>query len=395
MKLKKRCSAYDCVIVGGGCVGASLALALAKSSYRILLIEKNQPAPPVEDLKARTLALSYASARIYSTLGIWESLQQVKALQQVLVTKQGQFGASRLKSTDVGLPALGYVVAIHELEAALYHALANTKTVRIMRPATIIERKDVAAGWDLSVTANNEIENITCQLLVAADGVDSILRKEQGIHCSLKEYGHYAVMTNVQLKAANPYTAIERFLSQGAIALLPWKQDYATLIWTLNRCENQHIKALADEDFLRVCQQQLGNRIGKLLKVGERNYFPLTMQVASVQYSTRFLLLGNSAHSLHPIAAQGLNLSLRDIWQLYSQISKSKESCDIGSEAFLCEYIRQRSADQQRIIFATDKIARYMSGGSLPNWLQALGITLFDCLNPIKYKFTRISMGLS
>lgn len=387
---------YDCVIVGGGAVGASLALALSQLKYHVLLLEKKTPHLGVQDIDARTLALSYSSYHILQTLGVWEQLaQRAVPIQKVHVSIQGKFGSCRLDCQQQKLNALGYVVGFDDLEMALYQQLGQMETAKVLRPATIQARESSPWGWTLSIATPTQTDKIRCRLLVAADGVDSLLREEQSIPFRKKGYGHFAIMNNVRILSHQSYIATERFLDQGAIALLPWREGYATCIWTMDKVQAQKLTELNDEKYMQICQHQLGGRIGKLQAIGKRVSFPLLMRLATQQISSRFLLMGNSAHSLHPIAAQGLNLSLRDIWQIRSQILKAKEFCDIGSTSFLSEYVKLREDDQDRVIFATDKIARFMSGGPLPTWLRALGITLFDCLTPLKRQFTHLSMGLS
>lgn len=390
-------ASYDCVIVGGGAVGASLALALAKLSYKVCVLEKEKKSVYTgEPFAARTVGLSYASARIFSALGL-EALFQHHAvpIKNVRVSVKGQFGSSYLRARDQSVNALGWVVGLGDLEAALYHKISQEPQLAVYQDTQIIGRKSHPDYWDLTIQTGLESKKITCKLLVAADGAASLLRAEQGIHCEKKEYDHYGVMANVQIIDGPMHTAVERFLPEGAIALLPWQQNYATCVWTADSVQTEKLKALSDSAFMMACQAQLGRRFGRLISVAKRACYPLQSLVASQQVGARFLLMGNAAHNLHPVAAQGLNLSLRDIWQLYSQISKAKIPLDLGDPLFLQEYIAARKADQQRIIFATDKIAYYMSGKKLPSWLRALGITVFDEIKPLKQQFTRYSMGLS
>lgn len=387
---------YDCVIVGGGAVGASLALALGQQKYKVLLLEKNAQFSNESDTDARTIALSYASLQIYRQMNVWEKLiARAIPIQKVLVTVQGQYGTCRLESEKQGVAALGYVVGLRELEQALYEALSAEPNVQILRPATLVYRSCAPDAWHLKIQQAHENLTVKCKLLIAADGVMSHLRQEQSIPQLKKEYEHYAVMANIQIVSKQPFTAYERFLPQGAIALLPWQKDLYTCIWTTSCEEAEMLVQLNSAQFLQKCQRQWGSRIGLMQAVSKRNYFPLQMQLASQQESARFLLMGNAAHSLHPIAAQGLNLSLRDIWQMRSQIIKASETVDIGSAIFLNEYTQARKTDQNRIIFATDVIARTMSSGLMPGWMKAAGITLFDCLSPLKNKFTRMGMGLT
>ncbi len=385
---------YDGVVVGGGIVGASLALALSQQNYKVLLIEQTSASPLPDDFQARTLALSYTSMRIYEALKLSDKLKsRAVPIHKVLVNMKGQYGSCRLDCFDENVDALGHVVSAHELERILYEALAEQK-VEILRPATICQRDCAPDGWQLKLSTLNK--TISCKLLIASDGVTSHLRQEQSISCLDRDYDHYAVLSNLKIASMQPFTAIERFLPFGAIALLPWQENIMTCVWTTHQKEAQDLKQISDDEFLHRCQEQLGKRVGLLQAVSKRIIFPLRMQIAEQQTSARFLLMGNAAHSLHPIAAQGLNLSLRDIWQIRSQIIKSKQThCDIGSPSFLQEYMESRKPDQARVIFATDKIARFMSKNNLPSWLRAAGITMFDCLSPLKRKFTRFGMGLS
>ncbi len=387
---------YDCVIVGGGIVGASMAIMLGQMHYRVLLLEKQSVLAQPEPMDARTIALSYASFCIYSALGLWQPVaDKAVPIEQVWVSMQGQYGGSHLDCQQEGLPALGFVVGAQHLEEVLYGALASLETVTVLRPATLLSQQGYPDNWHLLVQAQDATQAVTCRLLVAADGVQSILRESQGIPWVKKDYGHYAIMTNVRWHAATKGVAIERFLPQGAIALLPWQNDWATCIWTLAQVQAKTLSALPADEFLAACQRALGGRMGQLLQVGKRHCFPLQMQFATTQITSRFMLAGNAAHSLHPIAAQGLNLSLRDIWQLRGQLLKARATpCDIGSPVFLAEYYARRKADQTRMIFATDWIARFMASGTLPGALRAMGMTLFDSFTPCKRLFTQAGMGM-
>ncbi len=383
---------YDAVIVGGGAVGLSLALALGEQNLKVMLIEQQAPKAAMDDFDARTIALSFASKEIFDCLGVWPLLRaRAIPIHDVVVSVKGHYGRSRLKTPD-NYDALGYVVGAQDIEVALEQALAKT-TVSIVRPAHITQQESNQDHWQIRIS--NLEQPVTCKLLIACDGANSHLRQQQRIDTITKDYHHYAVITNVEIPDLPKFTAIERFLDDGAIALLPWQQKLATCVWTVSQEKMNELKMLDDNAFLALCAQQIGRSLGKLTKCSARKYFPLNMSWAQMQVSARFLLMGNAAHNLHPIAAQGFNLSLRDIWQLRSQVVKSKQALvDIGTEAFLNCYLSARKGDQNRIIFATDKIARFMSGGPIPSMLRAKGLTLFDNIKPLKYQFIKIAMGL-
>jgi 2-octaprenyl-6-methoxyphenol hydroxylase len=386
----------DCVIVGAGTVGLSLAIAFAQAGYTVTVLERAKTQPSnILPLNQRTLALSYASFRILETLGVWQHLKEtVVPIKQVEVSVQGQFGACRIQHQELGVETLGYVVGLNNLETALLSCAKKLEKIKILQPATLVETKRTESAWQLAIHHEASLKTMEAKLLVAAEGTESKLREKEGISCRKYEYSHAAIMLNVQFKARLPFAAIERFLKKGALAFLPWQEDLATFVFTIPKTEAADYMALSEEEFINVCQKALGFSYGKIVSLGKRIVVPLSMLLADRQIANRFLLMGNAAHTLHPIAAQGLNLSLRDIWQLRSQLLIAREHCDLGNRAFLESYQQARESDQKRIIFATDKIARFMSGGPLPMWLRAKGMFLFDCMIPLKNQFSRYSLGL-
>ncbi len=385
---------YDVVILGGGVVGATLALMLAQLNYQVVVIEKNPEGVSLAtDKEARTVALSFASIHILETLGVWQLLLAGRVpIEEVMVSVAGRLGRSNLKALEQGVPFLGQVVAFDELEQVLLAKLHQLPNATILNNAKLTHFQAHPERWDLTIEGAT-ISEVKARLLVAADGIDSSIRESLKIPVNKTEYGHFAVLANMERVGAPPFTAIERFLPNGAIALLPWRNNLATCVFTVTQEKSADLMAMTDKAYLATCFDALGTRYGKLVDLGKRVGLPLSMQIAEQQISHRVLLMGNAAHSLHPIAAQGLNLSLRDIWQLKKQLHGARAE-DIGSHAFLETYSTARKDDQHRIIFATDKIAKYLSGGPLPMALRALGVTLFDSLLPAKKMFTRYSMGL-
>lgn len=376
---------YNCVIIGGGAVGSTLAIALAKLNYAVLLIDKKD-LPPLQN-NTKTIALSYASYAIFSALNVWSNFDSPLPIEDVLVTVKGGFGSTRLNHHH---QPLGFVLGLSALEHGLTKAMNDIDLITVLRPAELLayQRDD---KWQL------EIENlgqVTCDLLVSAEGVQASLRDAHFIQVRKKEYDHAALICQVRLDKPHQNLAYERFLPQGAIALLPWHDNQFTMVWSTSKANAKRVMLLNDEQFMSQAQNELGHRLGKITNVTNRNVFPLQMQIANNQSGSRFLLIGNSAHSLHPIAAQGLNLSLRDIWQIRSQILKSeKTELDLGTPAFLAEYIEARVTDQNKMIAMTDFLAQWISD-KMPTVLKSVGITLFDSIKPLKKQFTYLGMGL-
>lgn len=377
---------YNCVIIGAGAVGSTLAIALAKLNYRVLVLDKKE-LPPLQS-NSKTIALSYASYAILSALEVWPHFDSPIPIRDVLVTVKGAFGSTCLNQKDK--QPLGFVLGLPALEHGLAKAMLALENIIVLRPQELrsFQRNE---KWHLEIPGQ---DRVSCDLLVSAEGIYSSLRDAHFIQVQKKDYGHIALVCQVQLDKQHENLAYERFLPQGTIALLPWYDDQFTLVWSLSQDKAQQMKALSDADFITNAQAALGHRLGKIQQVFNRNSFPLQMQMACNQSGSRFLLIGNSAHSLHPIAAQGLNLSLRDIWQIRSQILKSAQfDLDLGSTAFLEEYIQARAIDQNKMMAMTDFLAEWVSG-KMPTVLKGIGLNLFDSIKPLKKQFTYFGMGL-
>lgn len=380
---------YDVVIIGAGAVGSSVALALGQCGRRVLLLE--QTSWPSETawapLDVKTLALSYASYKIYSALGLKKFFETSSAIKHVRINVQGQFGSCWLSHKTHDVPALGYVVSAPDLAKALYEALAACDTVDVIHNASLngdLERHPT--GWKFG--------DQFATLLVACDGTHSTWRTQEGIMVDERDYDHSAIMVNLKIAGLPEGVAVERFLHNGAIALLPWQSHGATCVWTLPTAEATRYWQEEADTFQARCQAALGYEWGKIEHMGKRHRAPLKMVVARTPFTSRFLLMGNAAHSLHPIAAQGLNLSLRDVWQMREQVRHATDAIDIGAPEFLTHYAQARAADQARVMATTDRIASWMASHKIPPIWRAVGVALLDGLGPLKYRFTRRSMGL-
>lgn len=388
---------YDCVVVGGGVVGASLSLAVAKAGYTVLLLEKNplRTELPFDALSVRTLALSYASRLIYEAWGVWQGLETKVPIRTVQISTQGGLGSATLRAKALGLEALGYVVALPALEACLYQRLQHDSRVSLALGATLQPVAYYQEGWTLRVSQGDTFESIEARLLVAADGAHSSLRAQFGIGQHEKTYPHEALIWNSQWRSREPFYAVERFLPSGALAVLPWQTTEgtgATCIWTVPFTLASHLHTLPEEAFLQKCHEQLGPRYGRFFQMGPRMKLPIKEQLALQQRHARFLLMGNAAHTLHPIAAQGFNLSLRDCWQWYCQLLERK-SADLGEAACLERYVRARQADQERV-WGLTTLAAMTASKVFPIGLRALGVMALELSGPLKQHFLRYSVGL-
>ena len=316
-------------IIGGGLVGASLALALQHSArqrgWQIHLIEPFAPGEEYQpSYDARSTALSYGTRLIYQRLGLWQQIaERAEPILHIHVSDSGRPGAARLSAQTEGVPALGYVVENAWIGHCLWQAL-DERVVTRHCPAEIDNLQAQADGYRLTFTDGRSLD---CALAVLADGGRSGLREQLGIELDREPYGQTALIANITPGKPHGGQAFERFTDQGPMAMLPLRDNRCALVWTRPEQDANRLAALNEADFLAELQQAFGYRLGALQQVGARHLYPLALIEAREQVRTGLVVLGNAAHSLHPIAGQGYNLSLRDTQALAETL--------LGSDAAL------------------------------------------------------------
>lgn len=391
---------YHIAIIGGGMAGASLALLCARANpqWRIALLDAS-PAGAAEGgyhpgFDARSTALAAGSMDIFAACGVGEALcREAAAITRVQVSDQGYLPGQQLQA---GGEPLGYVVPNTWLGRVLWSALESTESVHTL-PGTV-EKLIPAAGYQQLVTADGQ--RLTAGVCVVADGAQSPLRRALGIAVDSKHYRQRAIIANVRMALPHGGVACERFTRRGPLALLPLgtgsnAADMA-LVWTLPDTEAEAVLALADGEFLTALQRQLGYRLGRFTRVGKRESYPLHMQTAREQVRSQLVLLGSAAHSLHPVAGQGFNLTLRDAaglavtWQSAWQAGKP-----LGELGVLQEYLRSRRQDQQLTLRIADALVEFFSRQSLARVsLRHMGLLALELADPLKQTFHRQMAGL-
>ncbi|MGK8437414.1 2-octaprenyl-6-methoxyphenyl hydroxylase [Ectopseudomonas hydrolytica] len=388
-------SRVQLAIIGGGLVGASLALALQETArqrgWRIALIEPFAPGSDYQpSYDARSTALSYGSRLIYERLGVWQAIaQRAEAIQQIHVSDRGRFGATRLLAMEEGVPALGYVVENAWIGHCLWQAL-DAEVVQWHCPAEVASLQRLDDGYRLTLSDERQLD---CDLAVLADGGRSGLREQLGIGVSHRPYGQSAVIANVTPLEAHRGQAFERFTDEGPMALLPLEGNRCALVWTRASADAERLLKLGDADFLAELQQAFGYRLGALQQVGVRHLYPLALSEASEQVRRHLVVLGNAAHSLHPIAGQGYNLSLRDTLALAEVLQDG--SAPLGDFATLQRYLQRQQLDQQLTVGFSDRVTRLFSNAQpLLTAGRNLGLLGLDLLPPAKRWFARQAMGM-
>jgi len=394
---------YDLIIIGGGLAGASLACALKDSSLKIAVVEAfelNTDSQPCYD--DRTVALSYGSRCIFDAMGLWSSLApHAEAINTIHISDRGHFGVSRLTREQEGVEALGYVLENRNIGQQLYAAINESQDIRLFCPAELktLQQDAKKSGGRVSVEIliDGKAQTLTAELLVAADGNNSQVMQLLNIGSSRKDYDQSALITNITPGKKHDNVAYERFTETGPLAFLPMTQNRCSVVWTLNPEQADYLYALDEADFLAQLQQRFGFRLGQFKKIGKRQIYPLFLQSASQMTQGRVAIIGNAAHSVHPVAGQGFNLALRDVALLAELIVDNKRvGDDIGSQSMLQQYVSLREEDINRVYRFTDVLVKTFSNSIPPlAHMRSLGLLMVDVLPDIKHQLALQSMGLA
>ena len=385
---------YDIVIAGGGMIGTSLALALEPLGLSVAVVEaiprKAATQPSFDD---RSTALSRSTQRMFEAMGLWPRIAAASTpIRTVHVSDQGRFGFSHIEAEEQGVEALGYVVINRVLGGVLQDALDSLESVDVFCPARIV---DVELSPDKAAAevefVDGKQQTLTCDLLVASDGANSSVREMMGVTAQKSHYGQCAVIGNLLPEKDINNVAYERFTGQGPLAILPVADGRAGFVWTVSEDDADRVMALDDDAFLAELQEQFGYRLGTFSKVGKRASYPLILSKALRLTSTRSVLIGNSAHGLHPVSAQGFNLGMRDVAALVDCIAESSDPA-----VMLKQYASWRRSDQKKLVRFTDGLVKLFGSESRPlRALRNIGMLGFDLVPGVRSAFAKHTMGLA
>jgi 2-octaprenyl-6-methoxyphenol hydroxylase len=396
---------YDLVIVGGGLVGGGLACALRGTGLKVCSIEAvTADAASQPSYDERVIALAWGSRRILEGIGLWEQIAPgAEAIHQVHISERGGFGFAHLDRADQGVEALGYVAPARLLGTAIRGVLAEGEGpgpggggLDQLCPARLLGLRMRPDGVDLEVASAGASRTLRTRLLVAADGGDSFVRRRLGLSVRERPYGHDAIITTVTPDRPQPNTAYERFTDTGPLAMLPMTEGRWSVVWTAREAETQTLLRLSDIDFLTRLQERFGYRLGGLARLGRRVAYPLRQVMARESVGDRLVLIGNAAHTLHPVAGQGFNLGLRDVAALADVLVRAAQAgSDPGGTAVLDVYRRLRGRDQADAAMVTDALARLFVNPWGPLRLaRDLGLVGLDLIPGVRRRLASRFMGM-
>ncbi|WP_446905883.1 2-octaprenyl-6-methoxyphenyl hydroxylase [Acinetobacter baumannii] len=395
------------IIVGGGMVGLSLSLMLAKANIAVKLLEAvkypnyddQNVAPYHSSFDARNTALSRRSVQIYQKLGLWNALQQhATPILQVHITEQGSFGKARLVAEQEKVESFGQVIENAWLGRVLLTQVRQQPLIELIDGVQVIALTQDAEQVHIEAQRADEVLKLESKLLIAADGRDSFCRQAIGVGVDVHDYDQVAIVTTVQTSKPHEHVGFERFSALGPLALLPLPGEYRrSVVWPVKKgTESEWLGDENDQHFLSALQQTYGDRAGKFEKTGKRFSYPLSQVLAHKQAVGRVILMGNAAHTIHPVAGQGFNLCLRDadvlLRYLVNQLSASD---DIGNPDNLLAYEQARLSDQQRVIKFCDTVVRGFSNQNpLLKLIRNTGLIAFDVIPGVKPLVANYAMGL-
>lgn len=393
---------YDIVIAGGGMIGTSLGIALAPLNLKIAVVEAvargSDQQPSFDD---RSTALSRSSQRMFEAMGLWPEIRAASTpIKNIHVSDKGRFGFSHIDAAEQKVEALGYVVINRVLGNVLQKSLLAVDGLDLICPGKITAVTLSDSQAEVTIQEASGSRNLSCKLLVAADGANSAVRDMIGISAKQLSYEQWAIIGNLLPEKAPDNRAFERFTESGPVAMLPVADNRAAFVWIQSPESAKEVLSLSDDEFTARIQDAFGQRLGHFSRVGKRAAYPLSLSKANSLISRRSVVIGNAAHGLHPVAAQGFNLGLRDVAALCDCIADactaSDGTVDCGDATILENYVEWRGPDHRNLLRFTDGIVHLFGDSRGPvKLLRNIGMLGFDLVPGVRKMFARHTMGLA
>ena len=391
---------YDMIIVGGGMVGATLACGLATSNEQVKIAVVDAFAPTLEwneeSYDMRVSAITRASQTIFRNIGAWEKIceQRLSPYRDMFVWDAAGNGELHFDSADLGEPDLGHIIENRVIVKALHQRMHELENIDVLCPAQVenVEYRDDSVRLILK-----DQTQFTANLIVGADGSRSWIRQQADIAVKGWDFDQAALVTTVKTEQYHQETAWQRFLNTGPLAFLPLTDGYSSIVWSTTPEEAKRLSEIPEADFAAELEQAFDSKLGKIESVAERAVFPLRLFETMNYIKPRLALVGDAAHTIHPLAGQGVNLGLADVASLIDVVMAAlNDKKDIGSVAVLRRYERWRRAENRSMLVAMDGLKRlFGSELSIVKELRNVGMNLTDKVTPLKNIMMRQAMGIS
>ncbi|MBV00261.1 MAG: hypothetical protein CMM24_07850 [Rhodospirillaceae bacterium] len=385
---------FDCIVLGGGLIGLTAALALSKLGLNIAVVERN----PLEKLRQssgdqRTTAISASGKVMLDNLGIWDSLKaNAEPILDIRVSEKNTKGFVHYSHVDADNEPMGYIIENEIIKKTLIESNQALANVSLIFGKSVSGFSNGQAAIQIDLSDHNMING---SLLIAADGENSHIRTLTGLKTTKIDYKQTSIVFTVNHTLPHNGVAHERFLPGGPIAFLPMTKQRSSVVWTEKTSIANELTNLDTDDFLRGASIRIDDCLGKLSLIGSWATYPLSLTYAEDIIEDRLVLIGDAAHRIHPIAGQGLNLGLRDIAHLVDKLAQAQHTgIDVGSYEVLRRFQSSRLVDNMSLIAATDGLNRLFSNDSrMIKLLRGVGLSGVNMAGPLKTLFMRAAMG--
>ena len=391
---------YDIIIVGGGMVGATLACGLAEEAENlsIALIDANAPNFDWDNnsFDMRVSAITRASQTLFKNIDVWEKIVELRVCpyQDMYVWDAEGKGKVHFDSADMGEADLGHIIENRVIVKALHQRVAEISNIDLLCPVKI---ESINFHDDKTELVLDDKTTLSSKLVVGADGTRSWIRQQADIAVKGWDFDQAALVTTVKTEKHHENTAWQRFLKTGPLAFLPLTDGYSSIVWSTSPEEAKRLTEISKDDFAKELEQAFESKLGKIESVAGRAVFPLRLFETLNYVKPRLALVGDAAHTIHPLAGQGVNLGLSDVASLITVIVDAlNDKKDIGDLKVLRRYERWRRADNRSMLVAMDGIKRlFGSELSIVKDLRSVGLNVTDRITPLKNILMRQAMGLN
>ncbi|HSW69700.1 MAG TPA: UbiH/UbiF/VisC/COQ6 family ubiquinone biosynthesis hydroxylase [Gammaproteobacteria bacterium] len=390
---------YDIIIIGSGIVGGAAALALAKnSSLKIALLESQAISHNWQSTQYdfRVSAISPASKRIFEHISVWDSIQEKRVMPytHMHVWDEGGSGKIDFDCSEVQEPALGYIIEDSVMRTSLFQKISDTPSIDFIYPLKLISLQKNSDSVQLT-TEDGKI--FSAKLLIAADGANSWARAQTNIEIKNRDYEQTAIVATVKTALPHQHTAWQRFLSTGPLAFLPLVNvNQCSIVWSAAHDDANDLLNLTDENFCERLSTAFEKKLGTIIETSKRYHFPLRMRHAKQYVQERVALIGDAAHTIHPLAGQGVNLGLLDAITLVETIQTAiSKRRDFSSFAALRSYERQRKSETLLMLAGVDTLKQLFGNQNIfVKNLRNAGLDLTNRLGVIKNLLTNYALGV-